>query len=164
MWHLFADKRYRNERLLLVFGVPVGLLALIGVIFLLVSQESSLQKPVSILTADQIEPTEEAAPEAKRASIEEVVKLFEEGKDTEALALIESPNGPPPAQAKAFLAGRADLAGNAEEADRLINEAIHEVKRLSDNIKELMRGAISGVEDLCGAQKELSRLVDNLQA
>lgn len=124
MWHYFADKRYRNERLLLVFGVPLAILALAGVIFLLVSQESSLQKPVSILTADQIEPTEEAAPEAKRASIEEVIKLFDEGKDADALTLIKSPNGPPPAQVKAFLAGRAALVGNAEEADRLINEAI----------------------------------------
>ena len=56
-------------------------------------------------------------------------------------------------------AGERQLTVNA-----LINEAIHEVKHLSDSIKDLMCGAINGVEDLCGAQKELSRLVDNLQA
>ena len=56
-------------------------------------------------------------------------------------------------------AGRRQLTVN-----ELISTAIHEVKHLSHGIKELMRGAINGVEDLCGAQKELARLVDNLQA
>ena len=44
-----------------------------------------------------------------------------------------------------------------------INEAIREVKELSSNTRELMRAAITGVDDLCRAQKELQRLVDNLQ-
>ncbi len=44
-----------------------------------------------------------------------------------------------------------------------INNTTQEVKCLSDSTKELMSAAISGVNNLCGAQKELQRLVDNLQ-
>ena len=44
-----------------------------------------------------------------------------------------------------------------------INNTIQEVKSLSCSTKELMLAAISGVNNLCGAQKELQRLVDNLQ-
>ncbi len=49
-----------------------------------------------------------------------------------------------------------------------VNENIHgtiqEVRHLSDNTRELMHAAIADVEDLCRAQKELHRLVENLQS
>ena len=56
-------------------------------------------------------------------------------------------------------AGQRQLAVNEH-----IHTDIQEMAQLSESIKQLMREAINGVGALCGAQKELERLVDNLQA
>lgn len=124
MWSYLADKRYRSERLLLVFGAPIALLALTLVIFLLASQENTLKKPVSLLTADKVEEAAPAPEIAKKATIDEVAKLFEQGKESEAMALLESPKAPPPAEGKALLAERALAAGDLTQASTLINEAL----------------------------------------
>ncbi len=125
MWSYLADKRYRNERLLLVFGGPVAILAVAFVVWLLATQQSGIKKPVSILTADKVQA--EAAPTSPattQKTIEDVAKLFDEGKEAEALALLESPEAPPPDQSKAFLAERALASGDYSKAEALLDEAI----------------------------------------
>ena len=59
--------------------------------------------------------------------------------------------------------GIATAGGRQLTVNENIHATIQEVQQLSNNTRELMHAAIAGVDDLCSAQKELQRLVDNLQ-
>lgn len=126
MWGYFSDKRYRSERLLLVFGSPLALAAIIIVVWLLASQQQQLNKTQSVLTADQVEPTLPADQSSAtiEASFENFRAAFDEGRTAEAMEILGTLPELPRATAHAHLAKSAFAQSKLEEAIDQVNQAI----------------------------------------
>lgn len=85
----FSDPRYRTERILMVCSIPVAVLLLGGLVWLLVTQDTTPPERPTILTADMVETsTVETGPELPTA-LESAMELIRKRNYDEARALLE---------------------------------------------------------------------------
>ncbi len=103
-----SDTRYRNERILLLAGIPVAILLLAGLGWLLITQKETTSRQKPLLTADQI--PDSPKPKNETPLLDSAAAAIGQNRFSEAQTLLEQALADSSTRAKAaFLLGTIDL-------------------------------------------------------